>query len=102
MKIAQHGYKESTQKYYPMPMGELKICIIQSLTEKGREDIKIRINHIGLGEVYEYADLKAFILDDLNNYYDVNVLRCRIVHFNNTNEDILVVNIDEADDDEIE
>lgn len=44
MKIAQHGYKESTQKYYPMPMGELKICIIQSLTEKGREDIKIRIN----------------------------------------------------------
>lgn len=54
-----------------------------------------------MGEVDEYANLKAFILDDLNNYYDVNVLRCCIVHFNNTNEDILVVNIDEVDDDEI-
>ncbi len=101
MKITQHGYKESTTKYYPMPMGELKLCIIQGLTEKGREDIKIRINHIGCGEVDEYANLEAFILTDLNNYYEVNVLRCNIVHFNNTNEDILVVNIDEADDEEI-
>lgn len=98
MKITQHGYKERTQKYYPMPMGERKLCIIQSLTEKGREDIKIRINNIGVGEVDEYANLKAFILADLNNYYDVNVLRCSIVHCNDTNEDILVVNIDEPDD----
>ena len=101
MKITQYGYTERTQKYYPMPMGELKLCIIQSLTKEGYEDIKIRINHTGMGEVDEYANLKAFILADLNNYYEVNVLRCRIVHFNDTNEDILVVNIDEADEDEI-
>ncbi len=97
MKITQHGYKERTTKYYPMPMGELKLCIIQGLIEKGREDIKIRINHIGCGEVDEYANLKAFILADLNNYYEVSVLRCCIVHFNDTKEDILVVNIDEDD-----
>lgn len=101
MKIKEHGYKVSTGKYYPMPMGELKISIIQSLTEKGSKNIKIRINHIGYGEVSEYANLKAFILADLNNGYEVNVSRCRIVHFNDTNEDILVVNIDEVDDDEI-
>ena len=101
MKITEHGYKETVTKYYPMPVGELKLCIIQSLTERGREDIKIRINHIGYGEVDEYANLNAFILADLNNYYEVNVIRCRIIHFNDTREDILVVNIDETDIEEI-
>ena len=96
MKITEHGYQKRAQKIYPMSMGELKICIIQQLTKNNMQDKKIRIVNSTLGEVDEYQNLNSFILTDFNNGYELNVIGARATHFNATDEDIMIIHIEEV------
>ncbi len=95
MKITKHGYQTREQKVYPMSMGELKLSIIQTIVENELQDIKIRIVSSTLGEVDEYKNLNDFILTDFNNGYEINVIGAKITHFNTTNEDIMIIHIEE-------
>lgn len=102
MKLSNYGYhaNEQTIHGYCMQMGELKLLIIQKLTEKAKTDIRIRIVHAGDGEVDEYENLNDFISHDFNNRWDIMVYNMHIQHSNVTNEDYFVAVIadDEAED----
>ncbi len=93
MKFTQHGYKmkdEKHQKFYCMTMGDLKIDLMQWMTKKEKTDLKIRIVDVKCGEVEEYANMNEFLMADINNGWDIELLDVHIVHMNTTDEDIIV------------
>lgn len=90
MKFTQHGYKlhdEKHQKYYCMTMGDL----MQNLVQTERTELKIRLVDVKVGEVEEYENMKAFLMADFCNGYDIELLDVHTVHMNTTNEDIIIV-----------
>lgn len=101
MKLSNYGYKERTAKVYPMEMGQMKNLVLQAMVRNDAEDDLVRIVNVTTGEVLEYRGMRELILADLNNLYEVNVLRMARVHMNDTNKDVIVVNIEEIEDDEI-
>ena len=101
MKLSNYGYKERTTKVYPMEMGQMKNLVLQAMVRNDAEDDLVRIVNVTMGEVLEYRGMRELILADLNNLYEVNVLRMARVHMNDTNKDVIVVNIEEIEDDEI-
>ena len=93
MKFTQHGYKmkdEKHQKFYCMTMGDLKIDLMQWMTKKEKTDLKIRIVDVKCGEAEEYANMNEFLMADINNGWDIELLDVHIVHMNTTDEDIIV------------
>lgn len=94
MKFTNHGYKmkdEKHQKFYCMTMGDLKIDLMQWMTKKEKTDLKIRLTDVKCGEVTEYANMNEFLMADLNNGWDIELLDVHTVHMNTTDEDIIVV-----------
>jgi len=73
MKLSSHGYKVKELKMYDMPMGELKLVLLQKMQEKRYFSTKIRIVDITAGEVDEYKNFEEFLMHDFNNYYEVRV-----------------------------
>lgn len=101
MKLSNYGYKERTTKFYPMEMGQMKNLVLQAMVRNNAEDDLVRIVCVTDGEVLEYNGMRELILADFNNLYEVNVLRMARVHMNDTNKDVIVVNIEEIEDDEM-
>lgn len=101
MKLSNYGYKERTIKVYPMEMGQMKNLVLQAMVRNNAEDNLVRIVNVTTGEVLEYNGMRELILADLNNLYEVNVLRMACVHMNDTDRDVIVVNIEEIEDDEM-
>lgn len=94
MKFTEHGYKmhdEKHQRFYCMTMADLKIDLIQYMTRKEKTDLKIRLVDCKAGEVTEYANTKEFLMTDLNDGWEIELLDVHAVHMNTTNEDIIVV-----------
>ena len=80
---------------------QMKNLVLQAMVRNNAEDDLVRIVNVTMGEVLEYNGMREFILADLNNLYEVNVLRMARVHMNDTNKDVIVVNIEEIEDDEM-
>ncbi len=102
MKLSSHGYKVKELKMYDMPMGELKIIMLQKMQEKRYFSTKIRLVDITAGEVDEYKDFEDFLMHDFNNYYDVRVYGLHTVDVYNeelkASEKIIVVIIGEVEE----
>ena len=73
MNLSKHGYKTKELKMYDMPMGELKIVLLQKMQEKRYFSTKIRLVNITSGEVEEYKNFEEFLMHDFNNYYEIRV-----------------------------
>ena len=79
----------------------MKNLVLQAMVRNDAEDDLVRIVNVTTGDVLEYNGMRELILADLNNLYEVNVLRMARVHMNDTNKDVIVVNIEEIEDDEM-
>lgn len=98
MKLSNYGYKERTTKVYPMEMGQMKNLVLQAMVRNDAEDYLVRIVNVTVGGVLEYDGMRELIMADLNNVYEVNILRMASVHMNDTGRDVIVVNIEEIED----
>ena len=98
MKLSNYGYKERTTTVYPMEMGQMKNLVLQAMVRNDAEDYLVRIVNVTVGEVLEYDGMRELIMADLNNVYEVNILRMASVHMNDTGRDVIVVNIEEIED----
>lgn len=94
MKFTAHGYRmhdEKHQKYYCMTMADLKIDLMQYTVKQEKTNLKIRLVDMKCGEVTEYLNTEEFLMSDLNNGYNIELLDAHIVHMNENNEEIVVV-----------
>lgn len=91
MKLLDYGYRVREVKVHNMEMGEVKDMVLQAMVRNEAEDSLVRLVNTTAGEVMEYDGMKAFILADLNNRYEVNVISITSVHLNDKNRDAIVV-----------
>lgn len=97
MKFTQYGYTEERQKHYSMTIGDLKISLMQQIVENEMTEMKIKLVEMKCGEVETFKNMKEFLLEDLNNSFEIKLIDFHIVHMNDTDEDVIVICFKEVD-----
>lgn len=91
MKLAMHGYTESTVKKYEMSMGDLILTISQALIAQDKMDIEIRMVDCLSGEVDRWAGVKGLLTHDWPADWRVTVYRMELMHNNKEEYDYLKI-----------
>lgn len=87
MKIEKYGYKERTFKTRKMNIAELKVAVFQLATEKNYNFVKVKLIDITSGDVDVFETPKDFVLAEMNDCYDISLIRINEVDIYNTETD---------------